>query len=96
MLGHMKLLKGSLFSRGRLAFFPQHSSYMKMGSVKENVCFGNEFDSTQYYRAIALGFLNHDICNELGKDDVPIGDLQLSAEQMQRIDLARAVFCENR
>lgn len=96
ILGHMRLLKGDLFSHGRLAYFPQDASYMRMGSVKDNVCFGSEFDSTQYYRAIALGFLNHDVCNELGKDDVPIEELQLSAEQMQRIDMARAVFSENR
>lgn len=96
ILGHMKLLKGSLFSHGRLAYFPQNTSYMKIGSVKDNVCFGTEFDSTQYYRAVALGFLNHDVCNELGKDDVNIDDLQLTAEQLQRIDMARAIFGENR
>lgn len=67
-----------------------------MGSVRDNICFGSEFDSSLYYKALALAFLNHDVCNELGKDEVPIENLQLTAEQLQRIDLARAVYSENR
>lgn len=96
MLGHLKVLKGNIFSRGRLAYFPQHQSYMKPGTIKENIVFGSEFDSVNYYRALSLANLNDDICSQLGKDDVPLNYLQLTAEQLQCIDLARAVYNDSR
>lgn len=79
---------------GTTSFFPQ-KPYTVDGSVKDNIIFYEEFHSLKYYNAISLAQLNNDIlCSYPGYDDVPIDYLELNAQQLQKISLARAIFCE--
>lgn len=85
---------GNFLQKGTTSFFPQ-KPYTVDGSVKDNIIFYEEFHSLKYYNAISLAQLNNDIlCSYPGYDDVPIDYLELNAQQLQKISLARAIFCE--
>lgn len=63
-------------------------------TVKENILFGNEFDTKRYYRALTVCNLKEDINMLPGGDETEIGErgINLSGGQKQRIALARALY----
>lgn len=85
---------GNFLLKGTTSYFPE-KPYTIDGSVKENIIFYEEFHSLKYYNAISLAQLNNDIlCSYPGYDDVPIDYLELNIQQLQKISLARAIFCD--
>lgn len=90
----MKNTTGHFLQQGKAAFFPEQP-YMIEGSVKENIIFYEEFDSVKYYKVFSLVGLNNDtVCSYPGYDDIPVSYLDLSMQQLQKISMARAIFCE--
>lgn len=96
MLGHTRLTKGKgvVKQRGKLAFFPE-TAFITTGSIKDNILMGQGFDATLYYTATRIARLNEDICKAPGIEDILIGDLDLSRSQLERIAIARAVYCSH-
>lgn len=96
MLGHTRLTKGKgvVKQRGKLAFYPE-IPYITNGSIKDNILMGQSFDATLYYTATRIARLNEDICKAPGIEDILIGDLDLSKSQLERIVIARAVYCSH-
>lgn len=89
----MPIKTGQSFRRGKFAFFPKEP-YVSTGSVRDNITFGTDFDSIRYYKAISITRLSDEICFSGNKDDYPIESFQFSREQLERICLARAIFCD--
>ena len=93
IMGHYELLSGLVRQRGKIAFFPE-SPFIIMGSIKQNILMGCEFDAQKYYRAITAVNLNDDVLLTLGSDEFPIEALDLNKQQLQRVAFARALYCE--
>lgn len=64
-------------------------------SAKENVIFYQKFDAQKYESAMSLVQLSQRC---LGSDplceDIPVGELELSTKQIQKISLARSIYCD--
>lgn len=93
IMGHYELLSGLVRQRGKIAFFPE-TPFIIMGSIKQNILMGCEFDAKKYYRAITAVNLNDDVLLTLGSDEFPIEALDLNKQQLQRVAFARALYCE--
>ncbi|ODN02075.1 Multidrug resistance-associated protein 5 [Orchesella cincta] len=94
--GALTTEKGTLHVFGRTAYVPQHPWLFK-GTIRENIVFGEAFDSVRYYNCIESCCL----INDFGA--LPLGDLtrvnnsgsNLSGGQRQRISLARSLYYQN-
>lgn len=93
ILGEIKKLSGTVKIGGTKAYVPQ-SPWILTGNVKENILFGNRYDSVKYDETVKACALTKDF--EL----LPCGDLteigergiNMSGGQKQRIQIARAVY----
>ncbi|CAL8127014.1 unnamed protein product [Orchesella dallaii] len=91
--GALTTEKGTLHIYGRTAYVPQHAWLFK-GTIRDNIVFGEMFDSVRYYSCVESCCL----INDFGA--LPLGDLtrvhnsgsNLSGGQRQRISLARAMY----
>ncbi|XP_058467335.1 ATP-binding cassette sub-family C member 11-like isoform X2 [Malaya genurostris] len=92
ILRNTDVRKGKVLQRGKLAFFPSDPVLMN-ASLKENVLFGEPMDAQRYYLATNAMKLNEDILQAAGADDIPITYLELTVQQLERIVLARAIYC---
>ncbi|XP_055551634.1 uncharacterized protein LOC129733992 [Wyeomyia smithii] len=92
LLRNVDIQRGKVLHRGKLAFFPSEPVLLN-DSLKENVLFGESLDAQRYYQAIHAVKLNEDVLQAAGADDIPITYLELSTQQLERITLARAVYC---
>ncbi|XP_053688772.1 ATP-binding cassette sub-family C member 12-like isoform X2 [Sabethes cyaneus] len=92
LLRNVEIQKGRVLHRGKLAFFPSEPVLLN-DSLKENVLFGEPFDAQRYYLAVHAVELNEDVLQAAGADDIPIVYLELTTQQLERITLARAVYC---
>ncbi|XP_065095877.1 ATP-binding cassette sub-family C member 11-like isoform X2 [Ochlerotatus camptorhynchus] len=92
ILRNTEVKKGKVLQRGKMAFFPSEPVLVNT-SLKENVLFGEPMDPQRYYFAIHAMKLNEDILQAAGTDDIPITYLELTAQQLERIVLARAIYC---
>ncbi|XP_062702250.1 ATP-binding cassette sub-family C member 12-like isoform X2 [Aedes albopictus] len=92
ILRNTEVRKGKVLQRGKIAFFPSKLVLMN-SSLKENVLFGESMDPKRYYFAVQAMKLNEDILQAAGTDDIPIIYLELTAQQLERIVLARAIYC---
>ncbi|XP_062535877.1 ATP-binding cassette sub-family C member 12-like isoform X2 [Armigeres subalbatus] len=90
ILRSTEVRKGKVLQRGKLAFFPSKLVLLN-ASLKDNVLFGEPMDTNRYYSAIHAMKLNEDILQ--AADDIPITYLELTAQQLERIALARAIYC---
>lgn len=89
------LLKGSLDVKGSIAYVEQEP-FIISGTVKENICFGNEYDKANMDRAIRLASMTTDI-EKFGKGiDEMIGErgINMSGGQKARLSLARAIYSD--
>lgn len=93
ILGHLECKDGILRQRGVTGFFAE-DPFICIGSVKDNILMGSDFDAKRYYTAVNMTKLNDDILHALGADELPIETLDLTKQQRQRIALARAVYSD--
>ncbi|KAL9693058.1 hypothetical protein quinque_012343 [Culex quinquefasciatus] len=92
ILRNTEVRSGKILQRGKLAYFPSRPVLMN-ASLKDNVLFGEPMDAQRYYFATNAMKLNEDILKAAGVDDIPIPYLELTIQQMERIVLARAIYC---
>lgn len=93
ILGHSECKDGILRQRGAIGFFSE-SPYLCVGSVKDNILMGADFDAKRYYAAVNLTNLNEDVLQSVGADEQSIENLDLNLQQKQRIALARAIYSD--
>lgn len=93
ILGHLECRDGLLRQRGVTGFFSE-DPFICIGSVKDNILMGSDFDAQRYYTAVTMTKLNDDVLQALGTDELPIENLDLTKQQKQRIALARAVYSD--
>lgn len=93
ILGHLECKDGILRQRGVTGFFAE-DPFISIGSVKDNILMGSDFDAKRYYNAVTMTKLNDDVLLALGADELPIENLDLTKQQKQRIALARAVYSD--
>jgi ABC-type thiamine transport system ATPase subunit len=93
ILGHSECKDGILRQRGVIGYFSE-DPFICIGSVKDNILMGADFDAKRYYEAINMTNLNEDVLHSLGMDDMPIETLDLNQQQKQRIALARAIYSD--
>ncbi|XP_036607744.1 multidrug resistance-associated protein 9 [Trichosurus vulpecula] len=93
ILGQMQLWDGSVAVNGTVAYVSQQA-WIFHGNMRENILFGEKFDSQRYQRAVKVCGLQQDLKNLPYGDLTEIGErgLNLSGGQKQRISLARAVY----
>lgn len=95
LLGHIPIESGVIIRNGKIAYFPETPYLENDESVLNNVIFYQQFDKEKYENAMEMVQLGK---NGLGSDpiceDVPIGQLELTTKQMQKISLARSIYCD--
>ncbi|XVF41371.1 hypothetical protein PTKIN_Ptkin01aG0275100 [Pterospermum kingtungense] len=93
ILGEIGKLSGTIKVSGTKAYVPQ-SPWILTGNIKENILFGNPYDSNKYDRTVKACALIKDFelfsCGDLTE----IGErgINMSGGQKQRIQIARAVY----
>ncbi|KAF8412824.1 hypothetical protein HHK36_000795 [Tetracentron sinense] len=93
ILGEIPKLSGTVKISGTKAYVPQ-SPWILTGNVRENILFGNPYDSAKYDRTVKACALKKDFelfgCGDLTE----IGErgINMSGGQKQRIQIARAVY----
>ncbi|GLH09507.1 Multidrug resistance-associated protein 1 [Gryllus bimaculatus] len=92
-LGQMRKLSGQVTRDGTCAYVSQEA-WILNASLRENILFGERFDSKRYYEAIYACSLTEDINMLPGGDQTEIGEkgINLSGGQKQRVALARALY----
>ena len=80
---------------GRLALVPQ-SPFILDATVRENILFGQEYESVRYAAAIQASALGPDLQAFPWGDETLLGErgINISGGQKQRIALARAVYSD--
>ncbi|PON71767.1 ATP-binding cassette containing protein [Trema orientale] len=93
ILGEMKKLSGTVKISGTKAYVPQ-SPWILTGNIRDNILFGNEFDSIKYEKTIKACALLKDFELFSCADLTEIGErgINMSGGQKQRIQIARAVY----
>lgn len=93
ILGHVECKDGIFRQRGVTGFFSE-DPFICIGSIKDNILMGADFDAQRYYTAVTSTNLNEDVLQALGADELPIELLDLTKQQKQRIALARAIYSD--
>lgn len=91
----MPIVTGKISRKGNIAYFPTKPYMEDDKSARENIIFYDKFDELKYENAMSLVQLSQRC---LGSDplceDIPVGELELSTQQLQKINLARAIYCD--
>ena len=68
---------------------------LQNATIRENVCFGRDFDSDRYWKAISDSCLDADLKLFPNGDLTEVGErgISLSGGQKQRINICRAIYC---
>lgn len=92
-LGQLRMTSGKVSRDGSCAYVSQQA-WILNATFKENILFGNTYDSQRYYAAITLCCLQEDLDLLPGADETEIGErgINLSGGQKQRVALARAYY----
>ncbi|KVH98084.1 AAA+ ATPase domain-containing protein [Cynara cardunculus var. scolymus] len=93
ILGEMKLIEGSIYSSGSVAYVPQ-IPWILSGTIRDNIIFGRDYDPIRYSAVLEACALNTDVSLMVGGDMAYIGEkgVNLSGGQRARLALARAVY----
>ncbi|CAK7349265.1 unnamed protein product [Dovyalis caffra] len=93
ILGEIRKLSGTVKISGTKAYVPQ-SPWILTGNIRENILFGNPYDSVKYYRTVKACALMKDFELFSSGDLTDIGErgINMSGGQKQRIQIARAVY----
>ena len=89
----MKKTEGEYKVYGSISYTPQEAWLLNM-SLKDNIIFGTEFDTSTYNRVINVSALLRDLKLMADGDKTEIGErgINLSGGQRQRISLARCAY----
>ncbi|KAG1695175.1 hypothetical protein DVH05_020816 [Phytophthora capsici] len=95
LLGEMDKLAGSVFVRGRVAYYSQQTWIQNM-TIRDNILFGLPYDKEKYSKVIAACGLLPDLKQFPGGDATEIGQkgINLSGGQKARVCLARACYSD--
>ena len=95
LLGEMQPLGGAVAVHGRVAYAAQQAWIFK-GSLRDNVLFGDAFESRRYHGTIDACQLRRDLDQLAAGDEQEIGEggVNLSGGQKQRLSVARAVYAD--
>ncbi|KAK1904101.1 Multidrug resistance-associated protein 5, partial [Dissostichus eleginoides] len=95
LLGQMTLLEGNVAVSGGFAYVAQQA-WILNDSLKENILFGNEYESEKYNAVLEACCLLPDLAELPYGDMTEIGErgANLSGGQRQRVSLARALYSE--
>ncbi|XP_046423906.1 ATP-binding cassette sub-family C member 12-like isoform X1 [Neodiprion fabricii] len=91
LMGHLHHISGHVTRDGTCSYVSE-TPWLLEGTLKENIIFGETFDSNRYYKALQSCQLNADITLLPASDDTDLTEVNLSPAQKQRITLARAVY----
>ncbi|GFP91051.1 ABC transporter c family member 9 [Phtheirospermum japonicum] len=93
VLGEMERLSGTVRVSGSKAYVPQ-TPWILTGNIRENILFGNHYESDKYDRTIEACALVKDFELFGAGDLTEIGErgINMSGGQKQRIQIARAVY----
>lgn len=93
ILGELPKISGEVKISGSKAYVPQ-SPWILTGNVRENILFGNPYDSAKYNRTVEACALTKDFELFSTGDLTEIGErgINMSGGQKQRIQIARAVY----
>lgn len=94
MLGEVKLRSGEYKRRGRMAYAAGLESWIKNGTVRDNVLLGRPYNEARYSAVLKACALDTDISGLSKGDFTEIGErgINLSGGQKARLALARAVY----
>ncbi|XP_078581258.1 ATP-binding cassette sub-family C member 5-like [Branchiostoma floridae x Branchiostoma japonicum] len=95
ILNEMRLVKGDVAVEGKIAYVAQQA-WILNATVKDNILFGEDFNSIKYDQVIEACCLKPDFEQLPGGDLTEIGErgVNLSGGQKQRISLARALYAD--
>ncbi|XP_048504960.1 ATP-binding cassette sub-family C member 12-like isoform X2 [Athalia rosae] len=93
LMGHLNHVSGHVTRDGTCAYVSE-TPWLINGTLKENILFGETFDSNRYYKAIHSCLLNVDMTLLPASDDTDLTEINLTDAQKQRITLARAVYAQ--
>ncbi|KAH9788857.1 ABC transporter C family member 9 [Citrus sinensis] len=93
ILGEIQKMAGTVKISGTKAYVPQ-SPWILTGNIRENILFGNQYDSCKYDRTVEACALVKDFELFASGDLTEIGErgINMSGGQKQRIQIARAVY----
>ncbi|KAB7503947.1 Multidrug resistance-associated protein 1 [Armadillidium nasatum] len=96
MLGEMDKISGKVIVNKSLAYVPQQA-WIQNETIKENILFGKEFQSSLYNKVVSACALEPDFKMLANGDQTEIGEkgINLSGGQKQRVNLARAVYSDS-
>ncbi|CAH0561977.1 unnamed protein product, partial [Brassicogethes aeneus] len=85
--------EGFLIRKGRISYASQNP-WLFPGSIKNNILFGEQYDSKKYHDTLKICQLKNDIKSFDNFDNMNVvnGGLNLSKGQQARIGLARAIY----
>lgn len=95
ILGELPILKGSLVVNGRVAYCSQEP-WIILGTIRQNILCGNEWDLKRYLRVIQATALEPDL-KQLPRGDSSVigeGGISLSGGQKARLNLARCLYVD--
>ncbi|KAJ7056634.1 ABC protein [Mycena amicta] len=93
LIGEMRRIGGDFSFGGRVAYCPQ-TAWIQNASLRDNVLFGQPFDSDKYWGIIETACLLQDLQLLPDGDLTEIGEkgINLSGGQRQRVNIARALY----
>ncbi|KAL5504423.1 hypothetical protein ACEPAH_8498 [Sanghuangporus vaninii] len=93
LIGEMRRVEGQVKFGGRVGYCSQ-TAWIQNASLRDNVLFGQEFDSDKYWDVVERASLLPDLTVLPDGDLTEIGEkgINLSGGQKQRINIARALY----
>ena len=93
ILGELPIHSGKISIQGKLGYAAQ-DPWLFDGTVRQNILFGNEYDSQRYNDTIRLCSMDQDIASFQDGSNEMVGDrgTTLSGGQKARLNLARAIY----
>eukprot|EP00359_Climacostomum_virens_P001596 CAMPEP_0204899178 /NCGR_PEP_ID=MMETSP1397-20131031/1702_1 /ASSEMBLY_ACC=CAM_ASM_000891 /TAXON_ID=49980 /ORGANISM="Climacostomum Climacostomum virens, Strain Stock W-24" /LENGTH=1044 /DNA_ID=CAMNT_0052067101 /DNA_START=431 /DNA_END=3565 /DNA_ORIENTATION=- len=94
LLGEVKLVSGDYRRKGKVSYAAGLESWIKNGTLRENILLGRSYDPERYAAVIQACALETDLNNFPSRDLTEIGErgINLSGGQKARLALARAVY----
>jgi ATP-binding cassette subfamily C (CFTR/MRP) protein 1 len=93
LAGDMRRTKGEVTFGASRAFCPQYA-WIQNATLRENICFGKEYDRKWYNEVIEACALRPDLEMLPNHDQTEIGErgITVSGGQKQRLNIARAIY----